>query len=96
MKTIGDRVMDTIANVLDIHPTVRGFQVLNDNGVHLIDAYRKKWIPDTPGRRRRVLTVLRNWNTFSNSSPVEGLERAGSASTPSGSCRRPAPRATRL
>ena len=76
MKTIWDRVMDTIANVLDIHPTVRGFQVLNDNGVHLIDAYRKKWIPDTPGRRRSVLRVLRNWNAFSNSSPVEGLEEA--------------------
>ena len=76
MKQIWDQVMETIGNVLDIHPKVRGFQVLNDNGGYLIGAYKKKWIPDTPRRRKTILKVVRNWNAFSNSSPVEGLETA--------------------
>ncbi len=76
MKAIWPRIMETMNNVLDIHPTVRGFQVMNDNGDYLIKAYRKKWIPDTPQRRKSILNVVRNWNAFSNSSPVEGLQTA--------------------
>lgn len=76
MKGIRERVMREIGNVLDIHPRVRGFQILNDNGAHLVRAYRGRWIPDTPQRRRSVLGVLRGWNAVSNSSPVEGLEVA--------------------
>ena len=76
MKSIWDQVMDVMNRVFDIHPTVRGFQVLNDNGGYLIGAYRKKWIPDTPKRRKSILNAVRNWNAMSNSSPVEGLEAA--------------------
>jgi len=35
-----------------------------------------KWIPDTPARRKTILSRLRTWNVFSNSSPVEGIRRA--------------------
>ena len=76
MKGIRERVMREIGNVLDIHPRVRGFQILNDNGAHLVRAWKGRWIPDTPQRRRSVLGVLRGWNAVSNSSPVEGLEVA--------------------
>jgi hypothetical protein len=38
--------------------------------------YAGKWIPDTPGRRKVILDRLRGWAPFSNSSPVEGIERA--------------------
>ena len=76
MQGIWPQVMETVDHVLDIHPTVRGFQVLNDNGGYLIRAYKKKWIPDTPSRRTSIMKVMRNWRAFSNSSPVEGLEVA--------------------
>lgn len=76
MQTIWQRVIAEIENVLDIHPQVKGFQIMNDNGVYLIKSYAGKWIPDTPGRRKSVLSAMRNWRSFSNSSPVEGLQRA--------------------
>ena len=76
MKSIWDQVMDVMSKVLEIHPKVSGFQVLNDNGDYLIDAYKKKWIPDTPKRRKSILNAVRNWSAFSNSSPVEGLQTA--------------------
>ena len=76
MKRIWERVMMEMENILDIHPKVKGFQILNDNGHHLISAYQGKWIPDTVSRRKSILELLRTWNAFSNSSPVEGLETA--------------------
>ena len=41
-----------------------------------ISRYRGEWIPDTPARRSLILQNLRNWNVFSNSSPVEGITNA--------------------
>ena len=76
MKSIWDEVIDVMDRVLDIHPKVSGFQVLNDNGAYLIGGYRRKWIRDTPALRRSILNALRNWGAMSNSSPVEGLETA--------------------
>ena len=76
MQGIWPQVMETVGHVLDIHPTVRGFQVLNDNGGYLMSAYKKKWIADTPRRRKGILKVMQNWKAFSNSSPVEGLQVA--------------------
>ena len=68
--------MRTIGNILDVHPQVQGFQILNDNGVYLIGAYKKKWIPDTAKRRKSIFNAMRTWGAVSNSSPVEGLEVA--------------------
>ena len=76
MKQIWGEVMDIMGRVLDIHPKVSGFQVLNDNGAYLIRAYRQRWIRDTPRQRRSILNALRNWGAMSNSSPVEGLQTA--------------------
>ena len=76
MKSIWDEVIDVMDRVLDIHPKVSGFQVLNDNGAYLIGGYRRRWIRDTPALRSSVLNALRVWGAMSNSSPVEGLETA--------------------
>ena len=76
MLEIWSKVMKEMENILNIHPKVEGFQILNDNGIHLISAYKRKWINDTPSLRRRVLQLLRSWQAFSNSSPVEGLQEA--------------------
>ncbi len=76
MKQIWQTVTREIENVIKIHPKVKGFQIINDNGIHLISAYEGKWIPDTPQRRKSVIELFRGWNSMSNSSPVEGLEVA--------------------
>jgi regulator of replication initiation timing len=76
MLEIWDRVSREILNVLNIHPKVKGFQILNDQGKSLISAYSGKWIPDTPQRRKSIMNVFGAWNDASNSSPVEGVETA--------------------
>ena len=65
-----------MSQTLDAHPRVKGLQVMNDEGVYMFSTYAGKWIPDTPGRRQAVIQRLRDWNVFSNSSPVEGIEAA--------------------
>lgn len=76
MGEIWSRVIDVMYKVLDIHPKIKGFQVMNDNGIYLMDSTRRKWIPDTPSSRRNIKNLLRLWTSFSNSSPVEGLQTA--------------------
>ena len=76
MKAIWDKVTKELVNILNIHPKVKGFQILNDNGQHLLGAYENKWIPDTLSKRNNIISILKNWNSASNSSPVEGLEVA--------------------
>ncbi|MZR32360.1 hypothetical protein [Sneathiella litorea] len=76
MQRIWGQVSRVMQNVLAIHPKVKGFQIMNDNGVHLISSYNGKWIPDTPSRRKNIFDVFAGWRSNSNSSPVEGLEIA--------------------
>ena len=76
MLNIWSRVSATILNVLSIHPKVKGFQILNDQGKVLVSAYDGRWIPDTPQRRKSIMNVFSVWNELSNSSPVEGIGTA--------------------
>ena len=76
MKEIWSRVVDVMVRLLEIHPQVRGFQVMNDNGAYLYESTKRKWLPDTPRTRKRIQDSLNTWVSFSNSSPVEGIERA--------------------
>lgn len=71
-----ERVVEEMVNILEIYPEVKGIQVLNDMGEYMFPSYRNRWIPDTSGRRDAVVDRLRNWNAFSNSSPVEGIQMA--------------------
>ena len=62
--------------ILRIYPHVKGIQVMNDMGDYMFSQYAGRWIPDSPARRRAILSRLVTWAPFSNSSPVEGVERA--------------------
>jgi hypothetical protein len=76
MQQIWPQVMREISNVLDIHPTVRGFQIMNDQGQYLFDGYRREWMADTPTLRRGALDLMGSWTAFSNSDPVQGIRAA--------------------
>ena len=69
-------VLKKVTEVLDIYPQVKGIQVMNDMGDYMFSQYQGKWIPDTPARRKAIITRLAGWQPFSNSSPVEGIEAA--------------------
>ena len=69
-------VIKKITETLNIYPRVKGIQVMNDMGSYMFSRYQGKWIPDTPARRKAILQRLQSWNPFSNSSPVEGIDRA--------------------
>ncbi|QFU74540.1 VWA domain-containing protein [Halioglobus maricola] len=71
-----ERMVREVEATLSIYPEVKGIQVMNDMGQYMFSRYRGQWIPDTPGRRNVIMQNLRNWNVFSNSSPVEGITAA--------------------
>jgi len=70
------RMLETLRQTLEVYPRVKGIQVMNDMGQYMFSRYARKWIPDSPARREAILDTLRTWNAFSNSSPVEGIEKA--------------------
>ncbi len=70
------RVLEVIGETLDVYPEVKGIQVMNDMGDYMFSTFRGEWIPDTPARRRQILSTLRTWGPYSNSSPVEGVTAA--------------------
>lgn len=69
-------VIRKMQEVLDAYPTVKGWQVMSDEGTYMFPSYRGKWLPDTPAQRKIVVDRLRDWFPFSNSSPVEGIVEA--------------------
>jgi hypothetical protein len=68
-----DRVQAQIAETLEVYPTVKGIQVMNDEGRHLRLSYVGEWMEDSPGTRRDILERLEDWDAFSNSSPRNGI-----------------------
>ena len=76
MKAMWEKVLRTMDEVLNNHPTVSGFQIMSDNGEFLISTTSGRWRNDTPGQRRAMLSAMRTWGGSSNSSPVEGIESA--------------------
>ena len=69
-------VQRKMRETLDIYPKVKGIQIMNDMGDYMFSQYRGKWIPDTPARRRAIISRLSSWRAFSNSSPIEGITAA--------------------
>ncbi|MEM9056471.1 MAG: VWA domain-containing protein [Pseudomonadota bacterium] len=69
-------VLQKVDETLRVHPEVKGIQVMNDMGNYMFSRYNGRWIPDSPARRKAIVDRLRTWNPFSNSSPVEGINRA--------------------
>lgn len=70
------RAQREMIHILDIYPKVKGIQVLSDEGEYMFSSYRGQWIPDTPSRRRAIISRFTNWTPYSNSSPVEGIVAA--------------------
>ena len=73
---VWDDVMREMENILDIHPKVKGIQVMNDMGKYMFSEFIGKWMPDSPTRRKLINHRMKNWSAFSNSSPVEGISAA--------------------
>ena len=69
-------VQKKLRETLQVYPKVKGIQIMNDMGEYMFSQYRGKWIPDTPARRKAILSRLVTWQAFSNSSPVEGITAA--------------------
>ncbi len=69
-------VLKKLRETLAVYPKVKGIQIMNDMGVYMFPQYAGKWIPDTQTRRRVIINTLATWRSFSNSSPVEGIEAA--------------------
>ena len=63
-------------HILDLYPTVKGLQVMNDMGRYMFPDTRRAWMKDSPQTRRRIVSALNSWAPFSNSSPVEGINAA--------------------
>lgn len=74
MQQIWSRVSREVINVLNIHPEVKGFQILSDMGTSMISGYDGRWMSDTPSTRDSAIRMFKNWSVVSNSSPVEGIE----------------------
>jgi hypothetical protein len=70
------KVLQKVEETLEVYPKVKGIQVLNDMGNYMFNQYAGRWIPDSPRRRKIILEQLLSWRAFSNSSPVEGIEKA--------------------
>ncbi len=66
-----DLAKQKMTEVLDAYPKIKGIQVMNDMGECMFSQYAGEWNPDTPVRREAILTRMRRWQPFSNSSPVE-------------------------
>ena len=71
-----DRVQEQIRETLEVYPTVKGIQVLNDEGEHMFLASRNEWMEDSPVLRQRIINELQDWDAYSNSNPRRGIIEA--------------------
>ena len=69
-------VMQKVEETLAVYPSLKGVQIMNDQGQYMFSQYADQWIPDTPERRRAILKRLASWNAFSRSSPEKGITTA--------------------
>ncbi len=67
---------EMLRQTLQAYPTVKGIQVMNDDGVYMFKDYTARWMPDSPGRRQAIISRMRTWNATSDSNPVNGIEAA--------------------
>ncbi|MEO0368907.1 MAG: VWA domain-containing protein [Pseudomonadota bacterium] len=76
MQTAWGRLVSEVRNILNIYPNMKGVQVMSDEGQYMFPEYRGEWITDSRARRGAILSKLRTWAPFSNSSPVRGIDTA--------------------
>lgn len=76
MKSMWGKVVNSMREVLNNHPEVKGFQVMSDNGEYLLPSSAGRWRKDTTIQRQAILRAMNTWSGSSNSSPVEGIEKS--------------------
>ena len=69
-------VQRVVAETLRVYPTVKGVQILNDEGQYLFSSFAGKWIPDSAVRRQSIIRAIANWQAYSDSDPAEGIVEA--------------------
>ena len=69
-------VQRKLREALEAYPTVKGMQVMNDDGIYMFPEFAGRWIPDSPGRRQAVVNRMRGWYAQSDSNPVDGIQAA--------------------
>ena len=69
-------MLRTVTETLVVYPQLKGWQVMNDQGIYMFPTFKGKWLPDTPDQRKLVINRLRDWNAFSASSPAAGIIEA--------------------
>ena len=71
-----DVATQVLKEILGIYPRVKGLQIMDDEGKVMLDRSRGQWLTDSPMQRQQIVTRMKAWHAFSNSSPVEGIEEA--------------------
>jgi hypothetical protein len=65
-----------VDEILSLYPSVKGLQILNDQGKYLFAGTRGKWLQDSPQQRAEIRSRAKEWRAFSQSNPVPGMEEA--------------------
>jgi len=65
-----------LRQTLQAYPVVKGIQVMNNDGIYMFRDFTARWMPDSPGRRKAIVSRMRGWNAASTSNPVTGIEVA--------------------
>lgn len=71
-----ETAIEVMREILDIYPRLKGVQIVDDNGRELFGGTRGRWLTDSPGLRTDIVQRMRNWRSFSDSSPADGIELA--------------------
>jgi hypothetical protein len=71
---VWDDVQRLVAETIATFPTVKGIQILSDEGQYLMPQFTGDWIPYSAENTAAALELLTtNWSAFSDSSPGEGI-----------------------
>ena len=65
-----------VDEILSLYPSVKGLQIINDQGKYLFAGTRGKWLQDSPQQRAEIRSRAKEWRAFSQSNPVPGMEEA--------------------
>jgi len=71
MLRIWDRVMSYVEEIIKIHPTVKGFKIVNDQGVPM--GANDNYLIDTKVYRKGAIAQLKQFQGQSFSNPVNGI-----------------------
>ena len=71
MQRIWKKVMMYVEEIIKIHPTVKGFKIINDQGVPM--GANDTYLIDTETFRAGAIAQLKNFSGQSSSNPVRGI-----------------------